>query len=341
MSTRIQFSLASLFLMLFLFPLSASSDEDDDDAKNAIAVPSHVAVVKGETVITYGDAMQKRMGIVVAALPASKGRNEETTTATVLPVQQLLTLGSNYFAAQTQLERSQAAASVSTHEYERLKGLYEPNQEVSLKSLQAAQGAMQGDKATLEAAKQNLELAQVAVREDWGPVVANWVEQRSAELDRVLTQDTLLVQVTLPAGSLSSAPQSIVLSTEGAPRLQAHYVSRLPRIDPLIQRPALLYATPARPQLAAGMNLVARLPVGPVRRGVIVPYSAIVWWRGQAWAYVQTAKDKFVRKEIATGVPLQSGYFVGPGLDPGTRVVTEGAQFLLSEEFRSAIQPEG
>ena len=341
MSTRRQISLACFILILFLLPFRASSDDDDEDAKNAINIPSHVAVVNGQTIITYDQAIQKRMDIVASALHASTARNEEATTATVLPVQQILTLRNNYLAAQAQLEKAQATFSVSAQEYERLKGLYDHNQEASLKSLQAAQGTMQVDKATVEAANRNLELAQVAVREDWGPVVANWVQRGGPELDRVLTQSTLLVQVTSPAGSFTSVPAVIMLSTSAAPRLQGRYISVLPRIDPLIQRSTLLYVTPGRPQLAPGINLVARLPLGPVRRGVIIPYSAIVWWHGQAWAYVQIGNDKFVRKEIFTSAPLETGYFVVSGFDPGTRVVTEGAQFLLSEEFRSAIQPEG
>jgi multidrug efflux system membrane fusion protein len=339
MNMRKQFSHICLLLVLLLAPFRASSD-DDDDAKNAIAIPSHVTVVNGETVINYEVPMQKRMGIVSVALSTCMGQSEERTTATVLPVQQLLTLRSSYLAAEVELEKAQATASVSEQEYARLKGLYEHNQNASLKSLEAAQGLSRVDTAAVNAAKRNLELARLVARQDWGPVVASWVQRGGPELDRVLTDSILLVQVTAPTGSYPVLPHTITLSTTAGPMLQAHYVSVLPRVDALIQRSTSLYATPSRAQLAPGMNLVARLPLGPTHRGVIVPYAAVVWWHGQSWAYVQTARDRFVRKQVSTSAPQPTGYFVASGFDSGTRVVSTGAQFLLSEEFRSAIQPE-
>jgi hypothetical protein len=93
--------------------------------------------------------------------------------------------------------------------------------------------------------------------------------------------------------------------------------------------------------MAPGMNLVARLPQGPARHGLIIPYSAIVWQQGQAWAYLQVSATVFTRKQVSTDTPLANGYFATSEFKPGDRILIRGAQFLLSEEFRSQIQPEG
>ena len=57
---------------------------------------------------------------------------------------------------------------------------------------------------------------------------------------------------------------------------------------------------------------------------------------GKAWVYVQTAPDLFARREVALEEQTAEGWFTR-SLLPGDRVVTTGAQTLLSEEFKSQI----
>ena len=93
--------------------------------------------------------------------------------------------------------------------------------------------------------------------------------------------------------------------------------------------------------LLVGMNLLAYLAVGPTIRGVIVPTSAVVWWQGKAWVYLQRGQDRFARREVPAESPLQDGWFVVNGFSGGDHVVVKGAQLLLSEEFRGQIQTQG
>ena len=89
------------------------------------------------------------------------------------------------------------------------------------------------------------------------------------------------------------------------------------------------------------MNTFGYLPAGPEMPGVIIPASAVVWSGGTAWVFVAGGKDRFFRREIPTDAPVENGWFVVKALSPGDRIVTGGAQVLLSEEFRSRIQVEG
>lgn len=317
------------------------ADDDEEDKKAAVTVPSHVSVQNGQTVITLDTATQQRMGLITAVLASAGAHAEEIASATILPTQDLLTLRNNYVAAQSQVQKAQASVSVSEAAYQRLNSLYERNQDASQKSVQAAQGVRRTDLATLSAAQQDLALQKFAVQQNWGPVVAGWISAGSNELNQVLGQKVLLVQVTLPPEKAFYAPQRIMLSMAPGELAPARYTSPLPRTNPLIQRATLLYETPYRPNLAPGMNLVARLPEGPMRRGVVIPYSAIVWWQGQAWAYLPVTGTQFTRKQLSTDTPFSNGYFVASEFKPGDRILVRGAQFLLSEEFRSQIQPEG
>ena len=68
-------------------------------------------------------------------------------------------------------------------------------------------------------------------------------------------------------------------------------------------------------------------------KGLIVPTSAVVWSEGKAWVYQQTAADHFTRRAVPTDIPVEKGFFVAEGFSPGDKLVTRGAQALLSEEL--------
>jgi len=319
----------------------AADQGDEADEEEAIKTPSRISIRNGQTILTLDADTQSKVGIAVAPLHALTSRKQVTAPAMVLSGQELVSARTRYVAAQANLEKVRANVDVAQQEYDRLKILYEDKQNASQKDLQAAQGTLRSDQADAQAAQQDLALQAAAVRQGWGDVVAKWVVDDAPTLGSLLEQHKFLVQVTLPAGAVSTLPETISVDVPGSSRAQAKLVSSFPRVDPRIQGIGLLYITPNHLGLAPGLNLIARLPVGRPTRGVLVPQSAIVWWQGNAWLYQQTAPGRFVRRLVQSEAPLPNGLFVSMGFSPGDKIVVRGAQALLSEEFRSHIQPEG
>ncbi|HUY12707.1 MAG TPA: hypothetical protein VMX16_03620 [Terriglobia bacterium] len=314
--------------------------QDTDDKQQAIHVPSRVSVVNGQTMVALDASTQKRLDISVSPLRAVNTRPTKAAAATVLVTQGIVPLRNAYVAVEAQVETAQAQLAVSRQEYGRLKALYAQNQNASKKALEAAEGLLRTDRASLDAAQKQLEIAQWAVEQAWGGAVAGWVAQDSPTLKAVLTQRAVLVEVTLPPGSAFQDPPAVTLSTPNGDTVEASYVSPFPQVDPRIQGVSLLYVARSYPSLEPGMNLAAHLPAGKRLRGVLIPRAAVIWWQGQAWVYEQTAPGRFARRPVSTDEPLQGGYFAAQGFAPGAQVVTRGAQEMLSEEFRSHIQAE-
>lgn len=334
------FVLLAASVFIHTYSQARKDPDTDEDQEEAVKVPSRVSVVNGQTVITLDAATQKHMDIAVARLRVADTQREEPAAATVLSAQGLVALRDAYVAAEAQVETAEAQLSVSSQEYERLKTLYAEDQNTSRRALQAAQGTLRTNRATLDAARKHLEIARSAVQQSWGGAVAGWAVSNSSPLASVLGQQAMLVQLTLPPGTPFEDLPEINVSTPNGNSAKASYVSPFPQVDPRIQGVSLLYLARAYPLLQPGMNLVARLPVGKRLRGILIPHSAIVWWQGQAWVYEQTAPTRFTRRAVPTDQPLGDGYFAASGFAPGAKVVTQGAQVLLSEEFRSQIQPE-
>ncbi|WP_129127629.1 efflux RND transporter periplasmic adaptor subunit [Geomonas oryzae] len=315
----------------------------DAGGERPVKAPSRVSVADGEVVVAVDETERRKSGIAVASPAPLSRRGEQRATGVVLPLQELFDGLNAFAAAKAQAERARANLSASRAEYERLKLLNADDRNVSDKALQAAEAAWRGDEASLQAASASVKALSGSLRQRWGGVIAGWVREGGAPLERLARQEDRLLQVTfLPDVRVATAPRTIRLQTAGgAPSIAARLVSPAPATDPRIQGISFLYLAPARSGLLPGMNVPARLPVGPMVQGVVVPDAAVVWWQGKAWAYLEKGADRFVRREIPTSAPVDGGYFTAGGLSADDRVVVSGAQLLLSEEFRPRIKGGG
>jgi len=87
----------------------------------------------------------------------------------------------------------------------------------------------------------------------------------------------------------------------------------------------------------AAVSAYLQAPGRPVA-GVVIPQSAVVRAVGKTWVYRQIAGDQFTRAEVNLGRTTSRGSLVTKGVPAGDRIVTVGAQILLSEEQKSQIQ---
>ena len=307
--------------------------------EQALPLPPQTSVQEGERVILLAADTQEKSGIVVAPLAPSTYQEEISAYGMVLPLQEFLDIRTSYFAAHVQVDKAQAVLNASRQEYERLKLLHTANHNISDKALQGAEASWRADEASLRAAQDALRAVDSAARAQWGEMLAEWLSQSSPALDRLLHQQEVLAQLSVPPGArIVEAPLVAQLQTAEGTVVSAKLLSPSPRTDPRIQGRSFFYLAPAQPShFLQGMSVLAALAVGPQRRGVLVPGSAVVWWQRKAWVYVQKDPHQFVRREIVLDKPLKEGWFLHDRLQTGELVVVSGAQLLLSEEFRGEL----
>lgn len=334
-------SIGVVFVTLLMLALLGACghrfDADDTDRQDQTKKgPAQVSVENGQTVLSLDTATQNRLGLEVVTLATTVSRQQLTSPAVVLSVQDLAASRNSYVAMQEQLQKSRVAADVARREYTRLKTLFDANQNISEKALQSAQGALETNETEVRAREQQLNLQESVVRQEWGSVAAKWTVEDSPEFQRLLDQREVLVQMTMPSGTTPGAPNTISLEMTGGTNAKASLISIFPKVDPRIQGRSFLYLAQALPGLVPGANLIAHLSVGREMKGLIVPASAVVWSEGKAWIYQQTDSNRFTRRAVTTDTPVEKGFFVTRGFSPGDRVVSQGAQALLSEE---SLQP--
>ncbi len=322
----------------FLAGRSEQAAEAERDAP--VEAPSRISSDGGKTILTFDEQAQRANAIAITTLASDRRTAETQATGVVLQLQPLLDLKTSYNVALMDIAKARATAQASQAEYKRLLELNQGGQNVSAKAVEGARAASESDAAVFENAEQSLVVLKNSMQLRWGVVVTNWLEQGSPQLDALLAQRVYLLQVTATSAGGGTAPADATVRFADGAHAEAHPISALPQLDPRLQTPSFLYTVAAHAGLVPGINLPVFLSSGPIRSGVVVPYGAVVWWQGSAWCYVEERTDKFMREEIPTANPAPAGWFVSEGIETGARVVTTGAQTLLSEEFRSQIQAD-
>jgi hypothetical protein len=310
-----------------------------------ISTPSHITTENGATAITLSPASQKLSGIAVTALQTSSYQAQTLSFGTVIGLETLIELRTRYLAAHAESGVVQASLENSRRDYERMEQLNRDDHNVSDRAVASAEAAWKTDEARLAVIDTATSSLRDAMRQQWGDTLAAWATQQQPgdAMQRLLQHQEVLLQVSLPQDApLPDKDLSLLVSPAGTARqpIKATFVSASPQTDTMLQGRTYYYRAPAD-DLRTGMRLTITLARQSASRpGVDVPASAVVWYANQPWVYQKQGEDKFVRRRINTDIETDSGWFNTAGIQAGDKLVTTGAQLLLSEEFKYQIKNE-
>lgn len=302
----------------------AKKDAAPADEKKSAEPESRVKHgTNGEVIVTLDAATQKIMGLQTAPLAATDLAPEVKGFGRVLDP-----IALSGVVAETAAAR--ATVDASARELGRIQTLQKQNN-TSLRALEAAEAAALRDQAAAGAARARL-LATT------GKALGERTDL--ARLAQALASgESALVRIDLPAGeSLKSEPAGarLVPLGENATPIEAKFVGPAPAVDPQTQAQGFLFLVePNTAHLAPGTAVTGFLKLsGAAQAGVLVPRDAALRFNGMTWIYLQAGAENFSRVEVALASPLADGWFVREGLKPQDKVVTVGAQQLLSEELK-------
>lgn len=276
----------------------------------------------GETYLKLDAEAQSKAGIKVTVLAAAELKPEIKAFGRVLDPA-LLAVGVQ------EMRASAAQLEASEKDYSRLKILFDQNQNVSARALETAQASVRRD----EIVRQTAQLRFITT---WGPAI-DATKDASALLAELAAQKASLVRVDVPAGEkLLGEPAAARIAALSAPEQwwEGKLLGAAVAVDPQTLGRGYLFLVKG-PALAAQSVVTALLSLpGEEEKGVVIPRDSIVRHEGEAFIYVQSGDERFERHEIELEHPLAGGWFV-ENLKAGVKVVTTGAQQLLSEEFKA------
>jgi len=231
-----------------------------------------------------------------------------------------------------EIATARSALTLSSREFERLKSLGE---NAAVRTVESAEATMKRDKIALES-------AQARMLASWGGALATRADLESLT-SSLLTQESAVVRVAMPAGdALSAPPASIrITSTTGdGDSREAELIGPAPTADPQSPGPAYLVLVRGRTP-PPGTPLTAWFSNGGAKQGgFLLPRGALIQYESAMFVFVQTGEESFQRKRVETSGAQREGIVVTNGVSAEDRVVVTGAQQLLSEEFKSTSSPE-
>jgi len=311
-------------------------------ASPATAVQPSVQTINGETIVVVSQDAQRASHIEVSPLAATTVEHTRPAYATVIDLQALFDLRNRLASAHADAESLATQASNAHAQYARSQTLFDDDRNMSRKSLQDAQTAMQGDDARARSAQAIQEGLNAMLRQQFGDVLADAATTSTSGLfERLLTGRAAVVRVTLPAGeaiAAGEAPPGVTVDGPAGQQIAMQRLSASPTADPAVQGQVWLYMSTRA--LPVGMRTTAHLPaMQGATTSLVIPASAVLWYGGQTWVYVKTANDHFTRRFVpgSNDDDDDHGIAVTDGFHPGDKVVTQGAQLLLSEE----LKPQG
>lgn len=290
-------------------------------------------------------AAQQNSGIKTAKLNAAQFQGEIKSFGNVVSIDTLIEAKTNYLNLKTSASLARATSSQNIQQYQRLKTLNDDNKNVSDRAVQEALAIVNADKSQISNNDLQLKNLQNNMRLQWGEALAKlaFAEDLPPHLANLLDRKNVLIQMTLPLSTTTpKAGSSIVLTpiNDSDTRIKAIYVSPASTSDTNVFGKTFYYSAPAE-QLRIGMRVNVELSnsASDIVNGVIIPSNAVVWYAGTPWAYFKQDQDDFLRKPISTDTEVETGWF-NRELDANNEVVVNGAQLLLSEEFKYLIKNE-
>jgi len=322
----------ALLLSLVLLGCSGKEkDKDKDEAKSPTAEKEKSGEpesrvkhgTNGEAIITLDTATQKLMGLQVSSVQAAQLSPELKGYGRVLDPAPLASLVADLVTAQ-------AASAASRAELERLKTLAAQNN-ASERALQAAQATAAHDQSQLES-------VHLRLVSGWGKAISEHPDL-PVFVNSLSSLTSVLVQLDLPAGqpveSMPTGARLLTLADESK-TLPAEFLEPAPSVDPQMQGRGYLFLVQTNAfHLAPGAAVAGFLLLpGEPQSGVNVPRNAVVRFNGASWVYLVKSDQEFERREIQLEAPLGDSWFVRKGVKSEDKVVTVGAQELLSEELK-------
>lgn len=336
------FSVAVGMLTVSVIWIAAGTSAAVSDDSPKSPQPSSAAGSGEPGTVRLTADQQHQIGLQTAVLEAATHPEQFRAYGAVLDVARITDLTNSYANAQAQLQTAQAKFDVAKSAFERAQSLVH-SAILAKRDAEAAEGTFRTDQASLTAAESQLKTLAATARQEWGPVIGKGVVERSPQVVQLIERDQFLVQVTLPPGVVLAEPPRAALAQ--APSRNANidlqYVSPATRTDARIQGLSYFFVASGDSGLLPGMNTTVYVPSGKTYEGVFLEDTGIVQWQGRSWVYLRAGPDTFKRHPISTDQPVSDDDYVVQDIPPGSEIVIQGAQVLLSEEAKSELRGGG
>jgi hypothetical protein len=313
--------------------------------KNIIGIQSDEVESEEEIIIDYTTVIN---GIKQIQLPTSVEKNSNIQY-TKLKQTQINQKKLNYGIVQNMGPLVSKRTNLARVNLEALKALNEDNKNISDLTISKKEIEI----SDLENQKNIYEYEKTSIlsniKQEWGPFFVSAVKDKNDLLNRILKNKNQLISLSVTQGNREELPpESIVIipSISNTSEVKASFLSSSPMVNPSIVGKNFFYYTKNN-KLTIGERISAYVSQSNYQQNhLLVPNSSVIWSNGQPWAFIRIKSNGNFERRSLQGMReaengSENGWIVPEGkIKIDDEIVTNGAQLLLSEEFKYQIKNE-
>ena len=171
-------------------------------------------------------------------------------------------------------------------------------------------------------------------------------DSKNHYLEKLLHNEYRLIKITVPVNqTLDIIPKEIKVSPSNQPKktYKATLISKAEDIDQAIQGKSFYYYVTEN-DLEIGLKLKAFIVSDKIESDntyLFIPKESVIWSSGKAWVFIKNNEGNFLRRPLPRLLEIDGGWIIKEGIImKNDKIVVDGAQLLLSEEFKYQIKNE-
>lgn len=342
-----------IIVLIWVIVLLANKDilsnhSDEDESEEEIIV-DYTTIVDGIKQIQLPSAVEKNSNIQYKKLEETKTNQKKLNYGIVQNISTLISAKANFTKVNYSIKKLKNQIKNEKKHLKALIILNEDNKNVSDLAINKKQIEISDLNNQVNIHENEKVNIMSLVQQQWGEVFVAILKNTNDPLNKLLSNQNQLVSLSITQIEREALPpQNIVIipSISSASEIKAKYLSPSPIVNQSIVGKNFFYLT-NNSKLIVGERVSAYISkFNDKKKYLLVPNSSVVWSNGQPWAFIRIKENgNFVRRSLQGMREAENGSENGwivpdDKIKIDDEIVTNGAQLLLSEEFKYQIKNE-
>ena len=334
-----------LILVLIWLLILVSKDElfNEEELEDEVIV-DYTLNESGLTYVVLSEAVEKNSRIQTQPIAATSFEKEISSHGEILDTNELIEasklIKKNYFL----LNKLTAQIKEEREHLEKFIKLNNDNKNIADKVVHEQEILVNNLNNEYSITESELQSIKNSVRYNWGEYFVKLITNENSKKNCLILNQCSLAQVTIDRQKFDQKlPNSISLfNTNDQTNYQGSLIGPSPKLNRSIQGESFYYLV-ENILVPSGSKLMVKLSSEQANTNYLfIPKEAVVWSHGKPWVYIRDPNvPKFLRKPLQNPHETENGWLINQeDLLENDFLVTDGAQLLLSEEFKYQIKNE-
>jgi len=337
----------TLIWIIMLLGKDEFLESDDNDNDNDETIVDYTIIKDGLTYINLPAVVEKNSGIKLQKISISTHEQSIPSYGITVNLSPLLKNQNDFTNLKYQKTKLLAKLDEEAEQISKLIILNKDNKNIADSVVQEKNIEISDLKNDIAIINNNIKNLLFNIDHQWGKDFKELItDSKNHYLEKLLHNEYRLIKITIPINqTLDIIPKEIKVSPSNQPKktYKAIFISKAQDTDQSIQGKSFYYYVTEN-DLEIGLKLKAFIvsdKIEPDNAYLFIPKESVIWSSGKAWVFIKNNEGNFLRKPLPRLVEIDGGWIIKEGIIiENDKIVVDGAQLLLSEEFKYQIKNE-